>query len=363
MNRLSQLAVLLVFLALLILRWVGRESVVYAGGPEVAVWRVLEELDQGQGMVGGRVLLDPGVPAGTLDLSLSTRIEGSSRPLLDSLPLRIEADGRFQSPFLPAGSATLRIRLAGELLASVEGVRVPREGAADDPRLEAIDLRGAIRAFDFDLFDAQGEPLPRAVVGWRPSRPEGDPRPYERSVPAPGGHALILAAADYIDLLVAAPGARTEEFLGVAYDREIHLREGWRLRLALPEGISPEEDGVEIEARLTLPQGDPRIAGAAERLVEAVSRVPDLVFEGGEAEVYLPELGTWQLEWVALRESSAGLHRLDLGAGNCSVEVDAGSWSRVVRPSFPISAYRAAVGAAVGAAAGSASPSGSERVR
>jgi len=324
--------------------WLAQtQDVGHAGVASPEGWSQVLRRDQGLGVVAGQVLVDEGVPVQDVELLLEVRLDGYATAVLGQLPLTLDGQGRFVSPFLPPGSATVVVRVSGEELARLTDVRIPSEGRADDPRLAGLDLRGTLTLFEFTVIDVNGDPLPQALVGWRPSSPEGDPAPYARAMVALDGHAEVLSASPYLDLLVVADGARTQEFLGVAYSSDLHLREGWRVRLALPEDVRPAEDGVDLMALLVRVTADPRVDPAASLLLDATGEVPKVAFEDGEAEVLLPAQGAWEVEWVALRETQTGLARLDLGRERPVFEVRSGSWREPVRPIFPVAAYRAAL--------------------
>ena len=343
-SRSTTILVLLLLLPFSVWWLAHSQGVVHAGAEAPEGWSGVLRHDQGTGIVAGRVLVDEGVPVEDVELLLQAQLDGHGQAVLGQLPLTVGPDGRFESPYLPPGTATVVARVGGEELVRLEDVRIPAQGYADDPRLAELDLRGALSLFEFTVYDVNGDPVPQALVGWRPSSPEGEPAPYARAAVALEGRAEVLCAGSYLDVLVVAHGARTQEFLGVAFGRELHLREGWRVRLALPEDVRPAEDGVDLVARLVRAAPDPRVDPAATLLLDATGEVPEVTFEGGEAEVWLPAQGAWEVEWIALRDTRVGLSRLDLGRERPVFEVRPGSWREAVRPTFPVAAYRAALG-------------------
>ena len=155
------------------------------------------------------------------------------------------------------------------------------------------------------------------------------------------GRATVVSPYAWIDVLVAGPGLRAHEVHGLSLGRELHLREGWLVRLALPEGVDPAADGVRLLAHLERVDDDRRLHPSEERLRRAMGRVRDVTFTGSEAEVRLPELGTWELTWEALVRSDVGLRQLSLGRERPLIEVSGGSFREAIRPRFPLEAYRA----------------------
>ena len=89
--------------------------------------------------------------------------------------------------------------------------------------------------------------------------------------------------------------------------------------------------------------GESTEVGAAtitlELLAKATGFRGEVNFHGGTADVRLPSLGRWELEWVVLRENEVGVRRLDLGRVPQIFEVRSGSWRELIRPSFPTAAY------------------------
>ena len=319
--------------------WLGQSFSVVQAGEGPARWGALLEGERQNGIIAGRVLADDLLSFEDLEVVLSATLEGDEEPVLGHLPLTVKSDGDFRSPFLPSCTAQLEFRVSGETLLRVADVVVPKSGASEDPRLALVDLRGLVQPFELEVFGADGEHLSYGVIGWRPSMPEPGPAKYRRSVLVRDGRAVILTASSYVDLLVAAEDVRTEEFLGVAYGRELHLREGWRARLALPEGMNAEEDGVTVTARLMCLEPEPRLDPGLELLAEATGFRGEVTFLGGTADVRLPSLGRWELEWVVLRENETGVRRLDIGRAPQIFEVRSGSWRELIRPSFPTAAY------------------------
>lgn len=343
MSRPTLLFVLLA-LALTGVWWLGSEAGPVRAAEAPGGWRTVQPSDEAGDLVG-RLLLDEGVPARELSVRIEARLANEVRPTLRHLPLDVAEDGRFWSPPLPPCRADLVVRLGDEELLRLEGIDVPPRGSSEDPRLDGIDLRGLVNVFELELFDAGGEPVSRGLVGWRSADPARGRTPYADSEPVRDGRAVIHTSHPWIDVVVVAPGVPRHELHGLSMGRELHLPTAWPLRLELPPGVRPEEDGVRVTALLTRPEPEIRAAPRAEILAEALRDGPEARFEDGVAEVRLPAPGAWELEWVVLREVDYGLDRLELGGEPVRLEIEPGSRGDPVRPSFPLESYRAELAA------------------
>jgi len=225
---------------------------------------------------------------------------------------------------------------------------VPDTGFCDDPRLASIDLRGLVHMFEFEILDFEGELAHPVAVGWRVSTPEDEAGSYLRWVAGEDGRVSFASPSDLVDLLVLARGARIEELFGVGYGRSVDLHEGWPVRIAAPEGLDLEADGVQLSARLHRTALDPRIASARSlggRFFRATTETP---LRGDVLEFSVLRPGAWEVEWLAYREVDDGIDRLNLGAERIPIEVDLGDLGRVHHSTFPIEAYRAALAASGG---------------
>jgi len=294
----------------------------------------------------GRVLLDPNIPTEQVRVQL-LMVVGGTGGMTIRLPAELEPDGRFRFSGLLAGVGTLEAG-TGKLrvpLARIEDLVVPDSGFCDDPRLQSIDLRGRVHMFELEILDFEGERAHRVAVGWRVSTPEDEGAQYNRWVAGKDGLVSFASPADLVDLLVFAPGARTEELFGVSYGRTVDLYEGWPVRIAAPDGLDLEEHGVQLWARLHRTALDPRIA-KERSLGGQFFRITQEQPLRGEALLFsVPRPGTWKVEWLAYREVDDGMDRLDLGSELVSIEVDPGDLDRVHLSTFPIQAYRAALAA------------------
>lgn len=296
--------------------------------------------------VEGRVLLDADIPTQQVRVRLLLVVSATDGLLLH-LPAELEPDGRFFFQGLPGGVATLEAgtgRLL-EPLARIEGLLVPDTGTCDDPRLQSIDLRGRVHMFELEILDFEGERAHPVAVGWRVSSPEDEGAPYARWVAGRDGLVRFASSSDLVDLLVLARGARTEEVFGVGYGRTVDLHEGWPVRIAAPEGLDLEADGVQLWARLHRTALDTRIAKARSLGGEFLRVTAETLLRGDVLELTVPQAGTWEVEWRAYRAVDDGIDRLDLGSDFVPIEVEPGALGRLHRSTFPTQAYRTALAA------------------
>lgn len=328
-----------ILLALLVAWWwtLDRRAVGAAGPSR---WRPLA--DGGRGSLEGRLLLDEGQSVGDVTLNLAYEPVAGDSSFRHELV--VSANGRFGADPLPACRARLEVgvHLGETPVLVVDDLLVPPGGPCSDPRLDPLDLRGRVHRFAFRVLDHTGAPVPRATLGWRPAAADGDGPPYSRWKVFEGEQAVVCEA-DAVDVLVLTPGGRTEELLGVVGDQAIHLHEGWPVRIALPPGVDPGEGTLELGVRVRRGALDPRIDRESSP-GGRVHRDPLLAaFVDGEAEVVVPRLGPYLLEWRVARRGG-GWRSLD--RRRHPIEVGPHTYRERLAPPFPQEAYRAALAAA-----------------
>jgi hypothetical protein len=133
----------------------------------------------------------------------------------------------------------------------IEGVLVRAGQASDDERLQAIDLRGRIRAFTLEVVDEAGTPLMQGALSRKtPETAEfGEERIWLR-----GGQAKIATCLPALDLEIDVPGYRTQLLEGIAEDRRVTLARGPRLSIVLQNAPDLKPDAVlGVQVRLAEP--------------------------------------------------------------------------------------------------------------
>ncbi len=121
----------------------------------------------------GRLSLDVGIPGESVHLAVR-RENGDSPPALVKgswLQMTVEKDGSFRREDLAPGSYTLAIGLSriDDAPLLIEGIDVG-SGAAPDPRVHPLDLRGRYRTLDLDVRDEVGNALHGFAIARLPDR-------------------------------------------------------------------------------------------------------------------------------------------------------------------------------------------------
>ena len=201
------------------------------------------------GEVAGRVLLDPGVPREEIDLTL--RRDGLEE--VDDLPwegghARPGEDGAFRIASLLPGTYRLEVGLEdGVVLEEVPQVEVIAGETSRDPRLTAIDLRGKLFTYRFELVTPEEGSELRGSMTFGPT---GDEDEAMRWHYFQGSSLVIVTPHRPIDALFTVSGYRTV-FLGeVSGDREVVLRPAIGVRLVLPADVELPEPPYYIKAAL-----------------------------------------------------------------------------------------------------------------
>lgn len=275
---------------------------------------------QRAGVLAGRVLVDPGVPA----QRLRVRLRPPGRRERTSYGCDVMADGRFQARAVEPGDYDLHVHVESESepLATVPGVRVAADGSSDDPRLDPVDLRGALHALVLRVTDEAGAPLDGAWVRYDPDG-AGGADPIGRAVE--GGRAVLVAKERALDLEVGAAGFRSARVEGASGEADVALARGYALRVRL-RGAPPALGEAWLDAaadRRTEGRSEPSWFRAADMAYEAArqaSESPRARLVDGEAVLYLPEPGSWtvRLDLMGRDERSSWSRSLP-----CSAVVEA----------------------------------------
>lgn len=284
----------------------------------------------------GRVRLADGVDPRTLVIKLEV-VDGFSTM---SLAFPLNSRGGFSVMDLPPGNVrvTFATGQGEDVVHTIENV--PMETAGIITRLD-VDLRGGLHLFTFELLGPFGEPATDVMLFWRRAREEGEPDVYTSWVRGPSPHA-ITSTSEWIDVAVLASGARVLEVPAVSFSRLLQLREGYPVRIALPEDVCPADDGVSLALRLIALESDPRFDRATRRGRSLLEETGEYVFEGDEVECIVPALGAYEVRWRGYRKVSRdGIQILHLEDRPGRVEVSPGSHATLFRPYFPLELYRA----------------------
>ncbi|MBI5434434.1 MAG: carboxypeptidase regulatory-like domain-containing protein [Planctomycetes bacterium] len=232
----------------------------------------------------GALLVDPGVNDHELAV-VARRADGSE--VSAEVVTSFEPSGGLQYYFsdLRPGTYDFEYRLRGPgALLTIAGARVAAR--EPDPRLLAVDLRGRIDEFTCRVFGDGDAPIARGTIVSRATGSSDD----WREAPIVDGLARVLTNAESVDLVVGAPGRRTQELTTTTRETTVRLAPGLDVRLALASSAS-------------LPAGDFRLEAVLRRdaesaRIERVEGRPIAVFgSDGVARATLGSPGTYVVWW------------------------------------------------------------------
>lgn len=248
------------------------------------------------GGVAGRVLLDAGASA--RDLLLSLRLEhgipGASVLSIQhsrgSSDGKIDEEGRFELRGAVPGAHTFSLAtIGGERLEEVAGIRIAPGEIDRDPRLAAIDLRGRLHVFTFELVPPPGATL---AGGWISYGAAGSTSRWP-SIQIRKNRVIVTTPHESIDVLVRADGFRIERLSGPSEHTEIRLRPGLTVRLVLPSGVDLPAAPLFVGATLV---GD-----------DANRPTPRAFFDDkGEILCHVAEPGRMKVRWIVERRHDGG---------------------------------------------------------
>ncbi len=297
----------------------------------------------GRGWVQGQVLWDGDLSPELIMAEASWNHSGS-RGTSGSF---VQADGSFLVQSVSVGEVDLGFSLGqgGDLLGRLHRVHLP--GAGQGVFIQA-DLRDTAHCFILTVLGHDGSPAEDVMVFWRTTRAEGAAGKYAHWMRTDSPCQLV-SASDLIDVAFVAPGSQVLEVPAVSLSRSFQLREGNPVRIALPEGIHPRADGVELAVRLEAVEPDPRFKeatlGADGRGPELLQDMGERVFDGETVEFVVPAPGEYGVRWRVYRTlSEDALEILNLGADPTVIQVTPRSYATVFRPAFPMDRYREQVG-------------------
>ncbi len=210
---------------------------------------------QATGVVSGRLLLDPGIATDRISLDITAVGDGKKKayaglgfasnqhvddvdrieagPFSDPYTVQfdIDAEGRFTVGGFVAPTVAVVARPIDDSARAFEipNVAVQRAGAAPDPRLDPIDLRGKLQRFAVDVIDDVGAKRDGVRVASRETgRTDG-----ERVLFTKDGRAEFFRWSGPQDLDVSLDGFRTVHLASVVGDQVVQLRKGIQVRITV----------------------------------------------------------------------------------------------------------------------------------
>ncbi|MCR9247849.1 MAG: hypothetical protein NXI31_22705 [bacterium] len=163
------------------------------------------------GVLRGRVLLPPGLPAECATLTLRPRDEATAKKGTRRVELSRRRGGRFEVEPLHAGryDAIIKLRSIAQPVLEIGDVFIT-PGECRDPRLRVIDLRQCIHRYRLRAVDFGGRPLrlnSALMLRWR----DQDGKVQNSAMRWRGGRADFFAGSTLVDLVSFAPGCRPLE--------------------------------------------------------------------------------------------------------------------------------------------------------
>jgi hypothetical protein len=188
------------------------------------------------GVVAGRVLVDPEIPLRQLRIRLEVSDEKpGSKPSDQRLPMAAtdcspSENGSFGFEGLETMTVNLIVLFDTEVgVAAVNSVRVREIGETGDPRLDPLDLRGALELLAIDVLDDGGRKCSGATVVL--SDPQG--RIGDRRAMTQDGRASFVTPNGAYDVDVDRIGLRRAHLTGVQSNQVVQLRKGIPVRVIL----------------------------------------------------------------------------------------------------------------------------------
>ena len=256
--------------------------------------------------LGGVLLVDPELPLDPLQVVLRDRHgreRGVSPTRKRSAWLEKESPGLvwnrrggFVFKGVEPGRYDLSVRVGLRRIAGLGDVVVPRFGAARDPRLQGIDLRGHLRRQLLRVRDRQGQAIDNCTV--LDLEDEEKPvRIYRGTAKGKEYHELLLLP-ECTRLAVGAPGWRPVRLTTAVAPLEVRLERGARVRIELKvPGRLRRRKLVYLEIRPAAADMTP----AAKALLATGVGEPILAAPAGKVtrkEVALPGPGRYRARWI-----------------------------------------------------------------
>ncbi|MCC6409424.1 MAG: hypothetical protein IT453_19855 [Planctomycetes bacterium] len=240
-------------------------------------------LDRGANFTGA-LLVDPGLTDRELAV-VARRADGSEVTAEVVTSFEPPRGLRYYFSDLRPGTYDFEYRLRGPgALMTIAGARVAAR--EPDPRLLVVDLRGRIDEFTCRVFGDGDAPIARGTVV---SRATGSSDEWRESTIV-DGVARVLTTSESVDLVVGAPGRRTQELTTTTRETMLRLAPGLDVRLALTSSASLPTGDFRLEAVLR--------RGAESAQLERVESRPIAVFENdGVARATLGSPGDYVVWW------------------------------------------------------------------
>lgn len=256
--------------------------------------------------VRGKVRLPTGTTGRDFGLSLvRTDHTGPGEPA--GVHGGLEDDGSFNRDGLPAGTYRLSVSRGGTWTSiyAKEGLVLTRDHPLD---VGTIDLAGEAHPITLKIVDPDGKPL--SGIYFLPDEPREenpvfpwadkdlwtsfDPEEFH------DGALRLLPTKEVLRVDLAAAGFRIEH-VEATTDREVRLRRGLPVRLALSKRVGDPPKGWELAVQLV---------SAAEKLPDRLhGRVPfeSTAFDAnGEATIVVPGPGKYWFEWELVKRFQGG---------------------------------------------------------
>ncbi|MEM7307577.1 MAG: carboxypeptidase-like regulatory domain-containing protein [Planctomycetota bacterium] len=271
--------------------------------------------------IEGRVLLDPGIPAGSFFANLRPESYGEHRaPGRTTLWPR----GGFAFDEMPSGSARFTLWIHGVRGACLETrIEIGAKPVQNPVELAELDLRRELQAIDIEVVDGSGGPIETATV-WLWNEASGVCGGFSTR----GGPVTTVTSRSPLHVEVEADGYRRRRQEGVVASRVAVLEPGLPVTLDLRcEDFPAPPVVVGVDAWLEppghLPPRTPIIDPGGEGILLR-RHGPRTKMEGpGEWTVLLPEPGVWSFS-VYLERPLTSRHRyrrVELGLPPWTLEV------------------------------------------
>lgn len=211
-----------------------------------------------EGVISGSILLDPAVPEQELRVGITEGPDGFSLPVIRGRLARLgggtlsPGGNSFRLGALRPGTYTVSVGIwpFGSTLATVPDVVVHAGEVNRDPRLQGIDLRGALHVHRLTIEKPESLTFLAGYCGYRRAGTtewDVEHRPLREEL-------VLVAPHERIDLEILAVGCRAVHLDDVAGEIELVLSAGIPVQLRLPDHVPLPEPPLHLKAQL-VPRG------------------------------------------------------------------------------------------------------------